>query len=79
MAAAEESYIIAVVGDLAMADPDADEAQRESRLDMMKQYTKLERHGDGYELLRAQLDGPGAWSGILELFANAIAKNHAGE
>lgn len=45
MAAAEESYIIAVVGDLAMADPDADEAQRESRLDMMKQYTKLERHG----------------------------------
>jgi hypothetical protein len=40
-----DSYIIAVVGDLALADPDADEAQRESRLDMMKQYTKLERHG----------------------------------
>lgn len=44
-AAAAESYIIAVVGDLAWADPDADEAQRESRLDMMKQYTKLDRHG----------------------------------
>jgi len=41
----EDSYIIAVVGDLALADPDADEAQRESRLDMMKQYTKLDRHG----------------------------------
>ena len=40
-----DSYIIAVVGDLAMADPDADEAQRESRLDMMKQYTRLERRG----------------------------------
>jgi hypothetical protein len=40
-----DSYIIAVVGDLALADPDADEAQRESRLDMMKQYTKLDRHG----------------------------------
>jgi hypothetical protein len=40
-----EFYIIAVVGDLAMADPEADEAQRESRIDMMKQYTKLDRHG----------------------------------
>jgi hypothetical protein len=43
-------YIIAVVGDLAMADPDADEAQRESRLDMMKQSTKLERHGGAIPL-----------------------------
>jgi hypothetical protein len=40
-----DSYIIAVVGDLALADQDEDEAQRESRLDMMKQYTKLDRHG----------------------------------
>ncbi len=45
-----DSYIIAVVGDLAMADPDADEAQRESRLDMMKQYTKLDRHGGAIAL-----------------------------
>jgi hypothetical protein len=45
-----ESYIIAVVGDLAMADPDASDAQRESRLDMMKQYTKLERHGGAIPL-----------------------------
>ena len=45
-----DNYIIAVVGDLAMADPDADEAQRESRLDMMKQYTKLEKHGGAIPL-----------------------------
>jgi len=45
-----DSYIIAVVGDLAMGDPDADEAQRESRLDMMKQYTKLDRHGGAISL-----------------------------
>jgi hypothetical protein len=38
-------YILALVGDLALADPDSDEAQRESRLDMMKQYTHLEKHG----------------------------------
>lgn len=43
------------------------------------EHSKLERHGEGYELLRAQLDGPGAWSGILELFANVIAQKHVGE
>jgi hypothetical protein len=47
-------YIIAVVGDLAMADPDADEAQRESRLDMMKQYTKLDRHGGAIPLANVE-------------------------
>jgi hypothetical protein len=45
-----DSYIIAVVGDLAMADPDADEAQRESRLDMMKQSTKLDKRGGAIAL-----------------------------
>jgi hypothetical protein len=50
MPGVEDSYIIAVVGDLALADPDADEAQRESRLDMMKQYTKLDRHGGALPL-----------------------------
>jgi hypothetical protein len=49
-AAMAESYVIAVVGDLAMADPEADDAQRESRLDMMKQYTKLEKHGGALPL-----------------------------
>lgn len=43
-------YIIAVVGDLAMADPDEDESQKESRLDMMKQSTKLDRHGGSIPL-----------------------------
>jgi len=47
-------YIIAVVGDLAMADPDADEAQRESRLDMMKQYTKLDRRGGAIPLANVE-------------------------
>jgi hypothetical protein len=32
-------------------------------------HSKLERHGEGYEQLRAIFDGPGAWSGILERFA----------
>ena len=51
-AAAEfaEFYVLALVSDLALADPDADEAQRESRLDMMKQYTKLEKHGGAIAL-----------------------------
>ncbi len=48
-------YILALVGDLALADPDADEAQRESRLDMMKQYTKLERHGGAIPLANVEL------------------------
>jgi hypothetical protein len=48
-------YILALVGDLALADPDADEAQRESRLDMMKQYTKLERHGGPIPLANVEL------------------------
>ncbi len=32
-------------------------------------HSKLERHGEGYEQLRALFDGPGAWSGILALYA----------
>jgi uncharacterized protein YndB with AHSA1/START domain len=43
------------------------------------EHSKLERHGEGYAQLRAQLEGPGAWSGILELFAKLIAQKHAGE
>jgi hypothetical protein len=35
-------------------------------------HSKLERHGEGYEQLRAIFDGPGAWSGILALFAKAV-------
>lgn len=32
-------------------------------------HSKLERHGEGYEQLRVLFDGPGAWQGILELYA----------
>jgi len=36
------------------------------------EHSKLERHGEGWEQLRAIFDGPGAWSGILELFAKKV-------
>lgn len=35
------------------------------------EHSKLERHGEGYEQLRAMFDGPGAWGHILELYAKA--------
>ena len=35
-------------------------------------HSKLERHGEGYLQLREMFDGPGAWSGILALFAKAV-------
>lgn len=31
-------------------------------------HSKLERHGEGYEQLRAMFDGPTAWAGILALY-----------
>jgi hypothetical protein len=34
-------------------------------------HSKLERHGEGYEQLRAMFDGPGAWGDILALYAKA--------
>ena len=43
------------------------------------EHSKLERHGEGYQELRALFDGPGAWSGILECFAKRIAQKHATE
>jgi uncharacterized protein YndB with AHSA1/START domain len=38
------------------------------------EHSKLERHGEGYEQLREMFDGPGAWAGILELFAKKVAE-----
>lgn len=35
-------------------------------------HSKPERHGDGYEQLRAMFDGPGAWSGILAHYAKKV-------
>jgi uncharacterized protein YndB with AHSA1/START domain len=34
-------------------------------------HSKLERHGEGWEQLRAVFDGPGAWVDILALYAKA--------
>jgi uncharacterized protein YndB with AHSA1/START domain len=36
------------------------------------EHGKLERHGEGFEQLRELFDGPGAWAGILELFAKTV-------
>ena len=36
------------------------------------QHSKLERHGEGYQQLRALFDGPTAWEGILAEFAKAF-------
>ncbi|MGD0629276.1 MAG: SRPBCC family protein [Terracidiphilus sp.] len=41
------------------------------------EHSKLERHGEGYEQLRAIFDGPGAWITILELFAKAAGGEKA--
>jgi hypothetical protein len=35
------------------------------------EHSKLERHGEGYEQLRAIFDGPDAWAGILAHYAKA--------
>ena len=38
------------------------------------EHSKLERHGEGYEQLRALFDGPGAWEGILAQFAKKFTE-----
>jgi uncharacterized protein YndB with AHSA1/START domain len=43
------------------------------------EHSKLERHGEGYEQLRALFDGPGAWSGILAEFAKKIESQSTSE
>lgn len=45
-----DNYIIAVVGTMAMADPDADINEQESRIEMMRQSTKLDHKGGAIEL-----------------------------
>jgi uncharacterized protein YndB with AHSA1/START domain len=36
------------------------------------EHSKLERHGEGYEQLRALFDGPGAWVGVLESYRGVV-------
>jgi uncharacterized protein YndB with AHSA1/START domain len=38
------------------------------------EHSKLERHGEGYEQLRAIFDGPGAWVDILALYAKSVGE-----
>jgi uncharacterized protein YndB with AHSA1/START domain len=38
------------------------------------EHSKLERHGEGYQQLRALFDGPGAWAGILSEFAKKFSE-----
>ena len=38
------------------------------------EHSKLDRHGEGWEQLRALFEGPGAWQGILDLFAGHMEK-----
>jgi uncharacterized protein YndB with AHSA1/START domain len=40
-------------------------------------HSKLERHGEGWEQLRAIFDGPGAWVTILGAFANRMETSEA--
>ncbi len=40
-------------------------------------HSKLDRHGEGYEQLRAIFDGPGAWITILELYGKAAEREKA--
>lgn len=35
------------------------------------EHSKLDRHGAGWQQLRTVFDGPGAWAGILALYAKA--------
>jgi uncharacterized protein YndB with AHSA1/START domain len=41
------------------------------------EHSKLERHGDGWESLRALFEGPGAWITILELYAAKVEQREA--
>jgi uncharacterized protein YndB with AHSA1/START domain len=38
------------------------------------EHSRLERHGEGWEQLRAVFDGPGAWEGILAQFAKKLGE-----
>ena len=41
------------------------------------EHSKLERHGEGWESLRALFEGPGAWQGILDRFAAIVEEREA--
>jgi uncharacterized protein YndB with AHSA1/START domain len=41
------------------------------------EHSKLERHGEGWQQLRAVFDSPGAWAGILALYAKVAEGDRA--
>ncbi|HEY2861542.1 MAG TPA: SRPBCC family protein [Terracidiphilus sp.] len=41
------------------------------------EHSKFERHGEGYQQMRTVLDGPGAWQGILALYAKRVDQKEA--
>lgn len=47
------------------------EGADKTRLEL--EHRKLERHGTGWEQVRASVDSPGGWSAILENFAKVAA------
>jgi hypothetical protein len=36
------------------------------------EHSKLERHGEGWQQLRTVFESPGAWSGILAIYARKV-------
>jgi len=41
------------------------------------EHSKLERHGKGWQQLRTVFEGPGAWAGMLALYARAAEGDRA--
>jgi uncharacterized protein YndB with AHSA1/START domain len=41
------------------------------------EHSKLDRHGDGWEQLRGVFESPGAWEGILAMYAKAVESGRA--
>jgi hypothetical protein len=78
------NYILNVIGDLPMLGRrgnDENEAEFQQRLDMLKQYTKLEKKGDPIYLVKvAYQPGPPATSGTLFYFErNDLISLHDGQ
>jgi hypothetical protein len=64
------NYILKAIGDLPMLQPNNDESETEyaHRLDMLKQYTKLEKKGEPIYLTNLRYEGKGNDAGALFYF-----------
>jgi len=64
MTGVSQNYIIGVSGDVpaaAQRGSDENEMQRQGRLEMLKEFTKLDRHGDPIFLSKVEAQGTGTW------------------